>query len=242
MSKNTMISAIDLSHLHNLEFYSFVENILEALMKVNQSLDFQKESDQLRDGLVQFDIIFEKKKISSYTKKVIELDKKRCASFTGLQQCVRGYTKHYNQDIQHSAEIILESIDSMGKQIVYRNYQVKSATFSSLTSAWQNKPGFTEAINTLAMSDWVKHLDEENKAFEAAYLERLIAQGAAPKTKLIDLRADLINAHRGIVKKLEAYCLFENPKALELSKHFNKLIAAYNKELNRRKNKTKKME
>jgi len=237
-----MISSIDLSHLHNLEFYSFVENILEALMKVNQSLDFQKESDQLRDGLVQFDIIFEKKNLSSYTQKVIKLDKKRCASFTGLLQCVRGYTKHYKEDMKQAAEIILESIESMGKQIVYRNYQVKSATFSSLTSAWQNKSGFVEAIEILAMSGWVQHLAELNRKFEDAYMERLSAQAAAPKTKLIDLRAELINVYRRIVKKLEAYCLFENHKAIELCKHLNKLIAAYNKELNRRKNKTKKKE
>lgn len=136
MSKNIMISSIDLSHLHNLEFCSFTEHILEALMKVNQDLDFQKESDLLRSGVEQFDIILKKKKLSACTKNVNELDKKRCASFTGLLQCVRGYTKHYNEDIKQAAEIIWVSIESMGKQIVYRNYQVKSATFYSLTLAW----------------------------------------------------------------------------------------------------------
>lgn len=92
------------------------------------------------------------------------------------------------------------------------------------------------------MSDWVKHLDEENKAFEAAYMERITAQATAPKTKMIDLRAELIKVYRTVVKKLEAYCLFENDEVIELCKHLNKLIAAYNKELNRRKNKTKKKE
>ncbi|MCY1633287.1 hypothetical protein [Marinifilum sp. D737] len=41
-----------------------------------------------------------------------------------------------------------------------------------------------------------------------------------------------------MIKKLEAYCLLEDKKAMVLSKHLNKLIASYGKELMRRKNKS----
>ncbi|WP_421920288.1 DUF6261 family protein [Marinifilum sp.] len=240
MKQKAFIFSVDLQLLHNLEFYSFVENILNSLNEVNQELDFRKETAQIRKGLAQFDMIFEKKKLIAYTQKVNELDKKRCASFTGLLQCVRGYTKHFKKDVREAAQVILESIESMGSKIVYLNYQVKSATFSSLCSSWQDIPEFAEAFETLAMSDWIKHLNEDNKAFEAAYLERLSAQASAPKAKLIDLRAELIKQYRVSVKKLEAYCLLEKDGAMELCNRFNKLIAAYNKEIVRRKNKLAK--
>lgn len=235
-----MISSIHLSHLHNAEFCSFMSDILTFIKKANKDLDLQKESLELNMLLEHFNRIWGKNNVSSYTQKVNELDKKRCASFTGMGQCLRGYTKHYDKNIKLASEIIMESIESMGKRIVYRNFQAKTSTFSLLLSAWQENPKFIEAIETLSMSGWVNHLAELNREFEEVFMERLSAQAAKPDMNLSDVRLELTSVYRMISRKVEAYCVLGNEKADALIVRMNRLIAEYNKELNRRKNKATK--
>lgn len=235
-----MISSIHLSHLHNAEFNKFLKDIQHAIQRRAKGLDFQIELIQLVEGLEQFGAIYGTNSIGSYTLKLNDADKKRCSSFTGFGQCVRGCTHHYDQNVRKAAKIIQESIESMGKRIVYQNTQVKTSKFSLLTSSWQDKHEFIKAIETLSLTEWGKHLADLNSNFEALFLERLSAQAELPKTKLVDARVELVGLYRDIVMKIEAYHVLGNEQATDLCEFINRIIADYNKELNRRKNKSAK--
>ncbi|BAX80980.1 DUF6261 family protein [Labilibaculum antarcticum] len=225
-----MFESIHLTNLRHNEFIQFIINYLEILSKNDlTALKLQPQSDNLSALIASMIALYKPDKGSSITKILLEDDNRRDKSLVGIQTVINAYTYHFDAEIKESADVLTASLKKYGTAITKQNYQGETATVNSILDEWKRESAFVNAINKLALTDWVVELGTANTQFNTDYLDRAKEDAESPEIKIVDLRKQIIQAYYELSNRVNAFATIgEVETYTDMVKHSNSIIEKYN--------------
>lgn len=229
-----MLSSIDLAKLRNAEYIQFIKDWL-AILSLNkpQALNLQLQYDALQTMLAVLENVFVTEQGSAITEDVNAIDLRRDRAVTGLLTIINAFTYHFDPATAKHAETLNKLADKYGSNIARQNYQAETAIIDNLLSDFNNKPEAVAAIGALNLGDWSSELQQANKAFNAAYLQRTQQMGATVKEKLVVKRLETNEAYYKLRSFIDSYFTINEGKDpwAKVTNELNALVDQYNNTL-----------
>ena len=199
------IKRINLHNLRNEEWFNFYSEFKRFVEEASpQTLKIEKYFAVFLVLYVQADSIMEKIRKSKHTKQIIELDKQRDSIFKGLIYAIKSYKHHTNSAKREAAES-LEPLLSHYGNLAVKPYNEETAGIHNFLQEFREN--YNDAIITLELTTWLDELERSNLAFEEAIIERNREGASKSELKLWDIRLEIDNCYKDIVKRLEALIL-----------------------------------
>lgn len=187
--------------LRNPEFIQQGKDLTQIIADANTTnLGIKKQHDAFKDIFTEMDDVYKTSQKSPFTQLLISLDEKRDRIFMGICFIVDGYLKHWEEAVVAQANLIADSIDLYGRDVVLQNYQAQSASVTSLIDSWETNAPITAALTAFNLESWKNELKATNNLFIKTYTDRSQADGnaeALPKIK--ELREKAIIAWEKLV-------------------------------------------
>lgn len=236
-----MYAAISLVNLRHPEFIQFNKTLLSIVSAKNpEVLKVTTQVDQLKNLYTNMTDLYNPERGNAITQDLQNLDSQRDNCLMGIEQLIRAYTHHFEDEKTEAANLLMDSLTVHGNNASRLNYQAETNTINNLVKTWTNSPLCTNALNLLGASSWINKLQEINNQFETRYLDRIKDEASAPEFKMIDYRKKIIESYRDLIRHLDAHATLTGDAIyLELQNEINQLIAEYNKLI---ENRTKKKE
>ncbi|MUP36830.1 hypothetical protein GNY23_03280 [Labilibaculum sp. 44] len=129
-------------------------------------------------------------------------------SLVGIQTVINAYTYHFDAEIKESADVLTTSLKKYGTAITKQNYQGETGTVNSILDEWKRESAFVNAINKLALTDWVVELGTANTQVNTDYLDRAKEDAESPEIKIVDLQAN-----NALVANMDPFSVSEEIKS-----------------------------
>ncbi len=191
-----------LRNLAHFEFHSEVKTMIEAhtAAKLNVEKSFADYVPLLEKEAEGIEIIRQ----NELTAILGELDHERDELFRGLVDNVHSLTKHYNADVQQSAnkiEIVLETYGN----VAIKNYNEETAALNNLTDELLTT--YASEVNTCNLTEWVTQLKNKNEDFRTKMKERSDKIAVKEPIHMRSVRTEIDKVYRLMVKRIEASAL-----------------------------------
>ncbi|MCF8334886.1 MAG: hypothetical protein K9I47_12105 [Bacteroidales bacterium] len=172
---------------------------------------------------------------SQLTQDIAQQDERRDKALIGMSLLFQGYKNHFDEAMGSAAELLLDSMNSYGDKIYYKNYQGETADIEDLVSKWENDADLQAAVTTLGLTPWLNELKAANGEFSTLYRARASEAAADPEVSMTEARMDALKAYRKLADHIDAYAVINPDGAYdELIANLNDLITSYNETVDKR--------
>ena len=198
---------IDLTRLHNDEHFHFFIDF-QTCVKADgaATLKIEEQYATLQALFAREDEALKKITRSVLTEKIAAADHARDVLFRSLSDTVKAARTHYNLAVSEAAKIAWNVMLAYGN-VVIKPYVEESSAIYNLCKDLKEK--HAEAILTLGLVNGLTELEKLNKAVDDLMNERY--DEATERTELVlkQVRAEVDEAYRMIVVKIEALQVLE---------------------------------
>lgn len=196
------INSLTSSRLRNEEHYTFqlffsqlIEKYTPLALGVITMVD--NHTHLLADEHSVLDALLK----NPLTTEIDTLDEVRDGLLIGLRGTVKYATYHYDETVRAAANKLMPIFEHYG-EVEKRSYPEETAAISKLVSELSGN--YAALCQTVGVTGWVTPLKEANLQFDAAVNGRISDQAVKPKIQLKDLRLQIDNQYRAIVKRINA--------------------------------------
>ena len=225
-----MYASISYPKLRNSEFIQFFRNLLDILESNDpEVLKIKSQYDDLCALVAVLTRFYKPELGSNITSELQELDAERDDALQGIKLQIKSFTYHYDEVNRIAASILDDMLDHYGTGVERLNYQAETSTINSIIDKWDNDDLYNGALATLNLFEWLDKLKTINNKFNQRFLDRLEDQIDSPEKNTLELRAEVINSYRQLIKYLQAYTtLSTGDEYTKVNKLINELITQYN--------------
>jgi hypothetical protein len=175
---------------------------------------------------------------SSLTADLAASDAVRDKTFRGINDIVKGYLKHFDEEMSKAArrvKIVIEHYGNLSKE----GYTQETASFRNLLQDF--KGDYAADISLLGLNDWVAKLEADNLAFAALMNERYTEAVRKSEIRVREVRKEVTAIYRKMIKRIEALRLINgDAKYAAFVRDLNVRTAYYNDIVNKRKGRNAK--
>ena len=152
------------------------------------------------------DVVIMKIKKSAYTETRQLVDKARDNSYRGIAQIVRTNKKHFDETISTTAKQLDAVIKTFG-EIPKMPLQEKTSAIDNLMEEFEGN--YADHVNILGINDWVEQLKTNNDTYSQLVKDTVEEEAGKTQLQLKRVRAEIDEAYRKIIARLEALILIE---------------------------------
>jgi hypothetical protein len=139
---------------------------------------------------------------SEYTRSIAQQDRERNLLLRGLTNAVKSNLYYFDPDKQDAARKLQSILHHYGS-FARRPLDQKTAAIDDLLRELAT-PDHAALITTLALGDWLTHLDTTNQTFKTLMQERYHETAQRPTTRMKTTRAAVDKAFRALLARIEA--------------------------------------
>lgn len=206
---------------HNAEALK-IDSLVKALCEANTNLHN----------------VCNRKRGSSLTAQIKNLDKLRGKCLIGIKKNVESYTYHFNPEVSTPAAMLLNSIELLGKDIPKRNLHAETYIINKLLGSWSKNAKYAEAVNTLRLTEWAAELKQLNDRFSNIDIQRVKESNRQPVGITRIKRKAAIAAFRKTLATINAHLILSTDnKYVALVNELDKLTQSFNNVVRTRKGK-----
>ena len=138
---------------------------------------------------------------SKYSDEIVETDRNRDKTFSGLKSVVKAMLYHFDPEMQKAAAHIMYYFKRY-KNITKKGYDEKSIEIKSFLRNLGGENNMKD-LQTLGMTCWYDHLKVYNDHFEYLTHQRYREKAAMPAMRMVDARKKTDECYHRIVTYLE---------------------------------------
>ena len=229
--EDLIISGVDLNQLRNAEYIQMNTDIL-SIVNVNNpvALSIKPFYDALAAKMLEIDPLYKIEQGSVLTADLETADMRRDKAINGILFNVNSFAYHFEPNKAAAAVLLQANFNNYGTGIAKQNYTAETTIITNMVGDWINKPELNNAVDQLALKEWLSELDAANKAFNTIFLQRNKEVAANPIEKLKEKRLEANDLYYKLRDKLLAFGSvndFANPWAVTI-KQWNTLLETYN--------------
>ncbi|MDR0385546.1 MAG: DUF6261 family protein [Prevotellaceae bacterium] len=210
------------SHFH---VFSNVKTLLEEYSGISEIL-----APQLADFLKL--LTFEEKMVDmvksfDYTKEIMEINYRLVGYISCINQTVVSELCRLDPETVNAAQSIKIRMNSYGGTVVRRTYEEESVAVKLLVTDLQTT--YEEQVKLLALDKLIPEIAIAQKNFERILALSYDAWQALPHKKLREMREEIDNIYRAMVRIVNDYVMqHSDPCAEEFVARLNEIILYYN--------------
>jgi len=180
------------------QFYTEFKNVAE---------EYTAETLEIEDLFTRFltlyanaDEALEVIRKSLSTRQIAEADRERDAIFRGFSDAVKSAGNHFQGNKRLAAEHLRIIFNQYGN-VTRKPYDEETA---SIYNFLQDMKANEEHVTELGLSDWVKELEMQNKAFESYMKNRYDETASRTTLRMKEIRLDTDRCYRNILDRIDA--------------------------------------
>ena len=221
------------SLLTNTELPAVSERISDAVGRaLPENTHVQQLLSVLAADIENLEAALSRRRISSFTEQISQLDEARDDAFIGLRDYAKASTRRSNQQVADAATVILEMIQERGVNLHRLGYSDQTTELNILFDNLST----TEAEQTLAQmngTSWFEDLQTAQANFEAAMRERANVESQENPPRLGPARTRLQRRLDAVLLTVEVLHDYAQTQSDEESlKRAKDLIAEINELIN----------
>ena len=214
---------IHLNHLRNEEHFFFHTEIRDLIAEFNpQTLKIQALFDKYQTLLDDLDDSMEVIRKSSITAEIVSADEKRDNVFRGLCDFVKAMSNHFDGEKVKSATRIQIVLDTYGNLAPKPFFDETASIFNLVQELRSN---YAADMVKIHLTEWVEGLADLNNDFKILLGDRYEETASKTSLKVKEVRPQIDDTYRKIVKVIEGLLLLENA---DIYKQFIKRINLIN--------------
>ncbi len=169
---NTVSTAL-FGNYRNGEYLQFMKNVVAIYGNYDtNALLLKARLQTLTDATTALDEVFMATTAHELTPELQALDMRRDKALMGIKIHLNSYSYSEDVDAAKAAQILMTNYLSHGDRIDKLSYQQGTAVIDALLTDWKSNPTLLNAVNTLALGQWVNLLEQLNKKFNEMYITR----------------------------------------------------------------------
>ena len=169
--------------------------------------------------------------VNALTEEVIGFDHLRDDGIIGITNCALGYSRHYDAAIKAAGKTVLASIRKYSTHIASENLATETVMLRNWYADTLGHINTKDALQLLNITSWATHINTQNEAFDAKYLQRsqIIGNNAQLAT-VTDLLPTLQKKFKALIKIIDAENTVDKTKKIyaALINQINGIIQQYN--------------
>ena len=141
--------------------------------------------------------------------------------------------------MQAKAKEVLDVIEQHGTDLHRKSYQEQTAGLNSIRSTIDQNPELAETLIALNLMVYYDAMNEMNRAFDEAYLERNTEYAKLPKEKIFELRGQIEEHFTDLAQRINAHIILEEDPTdyKAMADELNTLVNSYQDLSDRRSSK-----
>ena len=236
-----MIKSTNVSKLRNGEFVAFISNVITIIQKyIGTTIGIAELFRILSELFEPMRGSYKMERGSKITSDLVEKDQKRDTWFQGIRLILIQFaTTHPNENMQAKAKDVLDVIEQHGADLHRKSYQEQTAGLNSIQSTIDQSPELLDTLKRLNLMVYYDAMNEMNRAFDQAYLERNTEYAKLPKDKIFELRGEIEDHFTELGQRINAHIILEeDPTAYKaMADELNALVNSYQDLSDRRSSK-----
>ncbi len=177
---------------------------------------------------------------SASTNTLAEADETRDETFRGIRDVVKGFCRHYNDEVKDAATKIKIVFDTYGN-VAVKSYNQETAEITSLVSELNSS--LKNEIKTIGITEWIAALKQQNETFDDIKNSRYSEEASKTSDSMKDIRIGIDDIYSSIVERINALIVINGDKNFkDFVNGLNVRIASYTTALNQRQGRNREEE
>jgi hypothetical protein len=237
-----MIKTLYVTQLTNPVHLQFMDYVVTLVSGKNpMALHVKPQFDLLSQKLTELKNIYKSTTANPLSEQILEIDASRDRMLSGIIKIVDGYTYHYSETIETSANLVKKNIQIYGNNITKNDFQTETAKIESIINDFRIKPWLMDASVLLHLADWITELENANNEFKRLYALRTEDYSKLPDENMQSKRVEVNAAYDDLCKYLNSYSVINNtnPDYEEVISGINTYVEQYATLLKQKRSRSK---
>lgn len=206
-----MIKTFEIRRLTNPVHLQFMDYVVTLVSDKNPTtLNVKPQHDLLSQKLTELKELYKSVQAHPLSEKILEADALRDQYLSGIIRVVDGFTFHYLEATETSANSLKKNIQLYGSNITKNDLQTETAKIESLVNDWRTKPDLTASMNNLKLANWVTELESANNEFKRLYALRTEEYSQMTDETMQSKRKEVNAAYDDLCKFLNSYSVINS--------------------------------